>query len=62
MNSKLQSSVYVIYSMRFMELQVEFDEIRKVIGVTFKEKNAKYKKVVNDPSYVPDKVIKRIVG
>lgn len=40
-----------------MELQVEFDDSGKAIGVTSDGETAKCKKVVCDPSYVPDKVI-----
>lgn len=36
--------------------QVEFDENGKVIGVTSEGETAKCKKVVCDPSYLPDKV------
>ncbi|GJZ03605.1 RNA-directed DNA polymerase, eukaryota [Tanacetum coccineum] len=41
-------------------IYVEFDESRKVIGVTSEGETARCQKVVCDPSYVPDKAIKRI--
>jgi hypothetical protein len=37
--------------------QVEFDESGKAIGVTSEGETAKCKKVVCDPSYLPNKVI-----
>ena len=37
-------------------LQVEFDESGKAFGVTSEGETAKCKKVVCDPSYLPDKV------
>jgi len=37
--------------------QVEFDEGGKVIGVTSEGETAKCKKIVCDPSYLPNKVI-----
>lgn len=37
-------------------LQVEFDGDGKAIGVTSEGETAKCKKVVCDPSYLPDKV------
>jgi Rab GDP dissociation inhibitor len=37
-------------------LQVEFDERGKAFGVTSEGETAKCKKVVCDPSYMPDKV------
>lgn len=40
-----------------MGLQVEFDENGKAIGVTSEGETAKCKKVVCDPSYMPDKVM-----
>ena len=36
--------------------QVEFDEGGKVVGVTSEGETAKCKKVVCDPSYLPNKV------
>lgn len=36
--------------------QVEFDENGKAFGVTSEGETAKCKKVVCDPSYLPDKV------
>lgn len=41
---------------RVLGLQVEFDENGKVVGVTSEGETAKCKKVVCDPSYLPDKV------
>lgn len=38
-------------------LQVEFDDGGKVVGVTSEGETAKCKKVVCDPSYLPDKVL-----
>lgn len=40
----------------FVYGQVEFDEEGKVIGVTSEGETAKCKKVVCDPSYLPNKV------
>lgn len=37
-------------------MQVEFDESGKAFGVTSEGETAKCKKVVCDPSYLPDKV------
>lgn len=41
---------------RHHDLQVEFDENGSVTGVTSEGETAKCKKVVCDPSYLPDKV------
>lgn len=41
----------------FFKCQVEFDEEGKVVGVTSEGETAKCKKVVCDPSYLPNKVI-----
>lgn len=41
----------------FLEFQVEFDAEGKVVGVTSEGETAKCKKVVCDPSYLPNKVI-----
>lgn len=38
------------------EFQVEFDENGKAFGVTSEGETAKCKKVVCDPSYLPNKV------
>ncbi|KAE9620096.1 putative GDP dissociation inhibitor, FAD/NAD(P)-binding domain-containing protein [Lupinus albus] len=46
------------YMLNKPECKVEFDESGKVIGVTSKGETAKCKKVVCDPSYLPDKVKK----
>ncbi|GJS19901.1 guanosine nucleotide diphosphate dissociation inhibitor [Tanacetum coccineum] len=46
------------YMLNKPECKVEFDESGKVIGVTSEGETAKCKKVVCDPSYVPDKVNK----
>lgn len=40
-----------------LEFQVEFDGEGKVIGVSSEGETAKCKKVVCDPSYLPNKVI-----
>ena len=40
----------------FIYCQVEFDDEGKVIGVTSEGETAKCKKVVCDPSYLPNKV------
>jgi Rab GDP dissociation inhibitor len=37
-------------------LQVEFDESGKAYGVTSEGETAKCKKIVCDPSYLPEKV------
>lgn len=39
-----------------LDKQVEFDENGKAFGVTSEGETAKCKKVVCDPSYLPDKV------
>ena len=39
-----------------LSTQVEFDDNGKAIGVTSEGETAKCKKVVCDPSYLPDKV------
>lgn len=41
----------------FPECQVEFNDEGKVIGVTSEGETAKCKKVVCDPSYLPNKVV-----
>lgn len=41
----------------FLGLQVEFDGDGKAIGVTSEGETAKCKKIVCDPSYLPNKVI-----
>ncbi|PWA41646.1 rab GDP dissociation inhibitor alpha [Artemisia annua] len=46
------------YMLNKPECKVEFDESGKVLGVTSEGETAKCKKVVCDPSYVPDKVNK----
>lgn len=43
----------------FNQRQVEFDEEGKVHGVTSQGETAKCKKVVCDPSYLPNKVLYR---
>ena len=53
---KIRSVQFYVWD--FMELQVEFDESGKCLVVTSEAETAKCKKVVCDPSYVPDKVIK----
>lgn len=40
----------------FMMWQVEFDEMGQVRGVTSEGETARAKKVVCDPSYLPNKV------
>lgn len=40
-----------------LNCQVEFNEEGKVIGVTSEGETAKCKKVVCDPSYLPNKVV-----
>ena len=62
-------SIYSLTAKLFIEVaghnagcylwQVEFDENGKAIGVTSEGETAKCKKVVCDPSYLPDKVLKR---
>lgn len=42
-------------------MQVEFDDEGKVCGVTSEGETAKCKKVVCDPSYLPDKVKKNFL-
>ncbi|KAJ7946780.1 Guanosine nucleotide diphosphate dissociation inhibitor [Quillaja saponaria] len=44
------------YMLNKPQCKVEFDNNRKVIGVTSEGETAKCKKVVCDPSYLPDKV------
>ncbi|XP_028754528.1 guanosine nucleotide diphosphate dissociation inhibitor At5g09550 [Neltuma alba] len=46
------------YMLNKPECKVEFDESGKVVGVTSEGETAKCKKVVCDPSYLPDKVKK----
>ncbi|GKD91566.1 guanosine nucleotide diphosphate dissociation inhibitor 2 [Tanacetum coccineum] len=46
----------------YTEEQVEFDESGKVIGVTSEGETARCQKLVCDPSYAPDKAIKRIAS
>lgn len=46
-----------LYEHSVSGLQVEFDEGGKVVGVTSEGETAKCKKVVCDPSYLPDKVL-----
>uniref|UniRef100_A0ACD5XEK1 Uncharacterized protein n=2 Tax=Avena sativa TaxID=4498 RepID=A0ACD5XEK1_AVESA len=46
------------YMLNKPECKVEFDESGKAIGVTSEGETAKCKKVVCDPSYLPDKVKK----
>lgn len=43
-----------LYDVKF---QVEFDEEGKAVGVTSEGETARCKKVVCDPSYLPNKVI-----
>lgn len=43
------------------KFQVEFDESGKAYGVTSEGETAKCKKVVCDPSYLPDKVNTKII-
>ena len=47
--------MHVPYCLIFTE-QVEFDASGKAIGVTSEGETAKCKKVVCDPSYLPNKV------
>lgn len=47
-------------TLTFSLIQVEFDENGKAIGVTSEGETAKCKKVVCDPSYLPDKVSSKI--
>jgi Rab GDP dissociation inhibitor len=46
----------VNYFTQYTRLQVEFDMEGKVCGVTSEGETAKCKKVVCDPSYLPNKV------
>jgi Rab GDP dissociation inhibitor len=46
----------VNYFAQYTRLQVEFDMEGKVCGVTSEGETAKCKKVVCDPSYLPNKV------
>ncbi|XP_059313792.1 guanosine nucleotide diphosphate dissociation inhibitor At5g09550 [Lycium ferocissimum] len=46
------------YMLNKPQCKVEFDESGKVVGVTSEGETAKCKKVVCDPSYLPDKVQK----
>jgi hypothetical protein len=43
-------------------LQVEFDESGKAYGVTSEGETAKCKKIVCDPSYLPEKVYMWRIG
>lgn len=45
-----------------LQWQVEFDESGKAFGVTSEGETAKCKKVVCDPSYLPDKVTQYIIS
>lgn len=51
------ASVIITTDLKLCSCQVEFDEEGKVIGVTSERETAKCKKVVCDPSYLPNKVI-----
>lgn len=44
-------------SIALLEWKVEFDEEGKACGVTSEGETAKCKKVVCDPSYLPNKVL-----
>ena len=44
------------YGLLTADFQVEFDENGKAFGVTSEGETARCKKVVCDPSYLPDKV------
>lgn len=44
------------YLWPYPSIQVEFDADGKAYGVTSEEETAKCKKLVCDPSYLPDKV------
>ena len=52
----LYFSCEIFIKVLFFGLQVEFDGDGKAIGVTSEGETAKCKKVVCDPSYLPDKV------
>lgn len=50
------------YMTLMLQWQVEFDESGKAFGVTSEGETAKCKKVVCDPSYLPDKVTQYIIS
>lgn len=54
------ASLYLIYLNIAFGMQVEFDADGKAVGVTSEGETAKCKKVVCDPSYLPEKVTLKI--